>query len=476
MKFGDHYFLPFRLEALTPVHIGSGEDFSPLAYVIRQNRESGYEIKLLDTASWLAANYDNPEIAKALDAGDMAALRRLLNASDTAAYVLASIPVKSQALGRELERKRNSVDNRAEIMAFTRDPFTRAPYAPGSSLKGAMTTAVADWLDAKRKGKFQTLRETRMKRDYVNVMKEMFGSAQYHAMRNLALADVPLPPNSTSVRAAIGVNLKPGKTLSKTPCETLDPATSGSLAPYGNMRFKGATLVFPGGARISLQEFGVICTEFYKKRYFAELKKFYTLPHFSKTGKFLEPVSEKIKNCDGEKRILLRIGRYSHIECVTVSGEPPRMKRGCGTTRTLADSAAPFGWVILDFCSPEEYEKGRAELGSVASRAPKNAPSDDDQGERQKKEARAEALEAKLATMTPLEKNLWLLAQENATENLASELYKNLETYGEEKGKVAEALMTYWQRIGKWQGKSLSKRQKEKVAAVMAILDLGRES
>ena len=476
-------FVPFRLEALTPVHIGSGEDFSPLGYVIRQKNETGYEAWLIDTAAWLAANMENPEIAKALEAGDMLALRRLLNLGNPGAFVLGKIGVDNSGLGKELLRKRNSLENSAEIMSFTRNPFTHTPFVPASSIKGAITTALADFLNERRKARKEpSLREAAPK-EYRKIMEEMFGNIQRHAMRGLGLADIALPAGATSIRAATGVGLAPENTMPKTPCETLDPPQPELPGAFGNLRFKAADglLVFPDGARVSLKKLGEICTDFYRKRYKAEFEKFYKRPHLAATGKALEDVTRRIENCDGEREILLRIGRYSHIECVTVSGEPPRMPKGCGKTRTLANMELPFGWVILSFCSMDDYNRGLQELdiswkrelqeqAELEERRQKRLREEEERKRVEEEEARKRELA--LAAMSPEERSIWELGQATATENQASAVYGALSGYGEMKMKAAQALMEFWKRIDKWEGRQLSKKQKEKVAAVKKILGI----
>lgn len=473
-------FVPFRLEALTPVHIGSGEDFSPLGYVIRQQDVGKYELWLIDTQAWLAANLDNSKIMKALDEGDMQALRFLLGAGNPEAFLLAKIRIENPALGRDLWEKRNSLANKAEIMAFMRNPFTHMPFVPASSIKGAIVTALTDYLDEKRKGKKPALCEARNDREYRNVMEEMFGKIQNHAMRKFGLADIGLPPGSTSIRSATGVSLKPDRTLPKTPCETLDPTSWEETGAYGNMRFKApGKLAFCDGLQVSLQELGKICTNFYRRRYRSEFAKFYVKDHFADVGKYLDQVTKRVENCDGEQQILLRIGRYSHFECVTVSGAAPRLRKGCGTTRTLADLKMPFGWVILNFCSLADYNRGLAELDdawqqkinarTMQAEAWQKKRQEEELRKREEEEA-AKKREMELAAMSPQEKAIWELTQPEAIENQASEVYKKLDEFGELRNKAAEALMHFWQRNGKWEGKGLSKRQKEKVARIRQIL------
>lgn len=494
----DKSFIPFELEALTPIHIGSGEDFSPLGYVVREPAEGKYEAWLIDAAAWLADNADNADMGKALEAGDMAALRGLLNKRPHLEdYILARIAI-SRELGLELLRKRNSLDSRAEIMAFARNPFTHMPYVPGSSLKGAIRTALIDHLNERRKGGGNLL-QAATDGKYNEILKGMLGGIGDNALAALKIGDIALPPGATSIREAIGVGLGSDKTMPKTPCETLDPESVKVRRICGKMLLASSDgaprIAFPNDPSISAAEIWRLCNAFYKKRFNAEFDKFYTKPHLAVARKLLEPISSRIDGIDEDREMLLRLGRYSHIECVTISGARARKPKGCGNTRTLAGKTLPFGWVILRQCSRDAYlksietvdadirkdmaERAAASLrrrqksleAEARAREAEKAKKERELRLRKEEEAKKE-LELRLAALPPQERAIWELGQPGAAENQASEIYKNLDAFGDLKTKAAEALMRFWKDMGKWEGKQLTKKQKEKVARVRAILKI----
>ncbi|MBD5641603.1 MAG: hypothetical protein HDQ91_04210 [Desulfovibrio sp.] len=479
-------YVPFELEILTPVHIGSGADFSPLEYVIQETGQGRHEVWLIDTAAWLAASAEDPRVARALDAGDMASLRSLLNGcASLAAFVLGRVPIASASLARLLLQKRNTVDSKAEIMAFARNPFTHSPYIPASSLKGAISTALTDYLNNERRGAGKPgLRQAQSAGEYRKIMEDMYGRIGEHSMQGLRMADIALGPGMTSVREATGEDLEPPKRLEKTPCETLEPRASGKV--FGNLRLalcRGKPAVeLRYGEAVSAEKLGRICNDFYRKRFQAELEKFYGRQHLQAVGEALRPVAGRIAALAEESEILLRVGRYSHYECVTVSGAPePHPVKGPGLSRTLADHALPFGWIILRRCSLEKYQQGiaavdaalREDIGQRA-RIGREARERQEEAER-RAQAEAEAArkrEEELASLSPREREIWELEQPDAIENQASAIYAKLAEYGELMPRAAEALMRFWQRAGKWEGKQLTKKQKEKVAAVRAILKI----
>lgn len=497
--------VPFRLEALTPVHIGSGADFSPLEYVIRESRQGTFEVWLIDTTAWLASVAADDAVAAALDAGEMAKLRSLLNTSgNLASFLLGKIRVADYSTGEDLFGKRQRIENKAEIQSFCRNPFTHLPFIPASSLKGALSTPLIDYINAKR-GKGRDIR-SRDAREYGGILKEMFGEIGSHAMRDLKIADIALPPGVTSIRKATGVDLVPGKSLPKTPCEALDPAMTAKAPIYGRLRFaaingKGGISV-PNVGLIDAQKFREICNEFYVKRFKAEFEKFYTKPHFSGTATALKSVVDRISRLDPATETLLRVGRYSHIECVTVAGNPPPMKKGPGTSRTIADGGLPYGWIILKDCSLEDYEKGVQQVdaamqeqiaaneeiardGAMRQQAAleinrkkaEKAQEDARRWEEAKKLAkeREEAAgqqKRELDALEPWDRAIRLLSLSDASEDSALDAYVKLAEFGEHTKEVAQALMEFWQRKGKWRIKDVGKKQKERVQEVKKILGI----
>lgn len=486
--------LPFRLEILTPVFVGSGENISPLDYVIRPEG-ANYALHLVDGDGWLQNHCGDAAVRSALESGNMWRLRtRLADSPDALDYSLARIPINLQNIGKELSDRirRPQSNSKAEIQTWMRSPVSQCPILPGSSLKGAISTPLIDDLDI-RNGRI-------LRQDYDRALKFMFGQIPEHAMQALKVADIAIPPGKTRLVAAREIKRNPQnkKTTPKPPCEALPPAGKQDLPIYGSLRLdcrSGVPAVeLPDGTRYSRQELGQLCADFYGQRFKDEGKKFYTLPHLAAVRKQLDSVSKRVEGLDPDHDWLLRLGRYSHLECVTVTDNRPQHKKGHGTTRTLADGQLPFGWVILHFCDPEEYETGlRAVEQAIqahqqeleqrrATRMQKweqrlrqaeetRRQQAAEALQRKKKEEETQAREAALAALPPQEQKLARLGFPNATDDQAQALFRDLDTLEPElRQKAARALKDFWQKNGKWQGKTLSKKQRPKVAKIAAIL------
>lgn len=509
-------FVPFRLEALTPVFIGSGGDLSPLEYVIRQ--EGGEcALHLVDTASWLQAAQEMDDVRSALTSGDMQRLRRLMDERlDAALYSLARVPL-AETLATQLRAHITDPDSlsNAEIQPFPRSPVSSAAYVPGSSLKGAISTALIDSLDQGGK-----LREAP---SYNAEMREMLGSIATHSMQALKVSDVPVPPGSTRIVAAREVASDPDVRLTrKCPCEVLSPAGGARLSIYGRLLLSqtrpGVTgIVLPQDRGVlSLRRIAEICNAFYQKRFRDELARFYRQGALSSVGARLDPHLARVDALDPEKDLLLRVGHYSHVESVTVTANRPKAPKGYGTTRTLAGGVVPFGWVLLSFCPPEEYaegmakveaaiadaqrrrEEGRARREEQIRRAVEEQRKRAEAGrkerelaaelerqkreeqareiaraeeERRRKEREAAEREAALASLSPEERLIAEVSSPQGTKEQSMRLFALLDSLeGDLPVKAASALSDCWQRLGEWNKKQVSKKQWEKVLKVKQVL------
>lgn len=500
-------FLPFRLEVLTPILVGSGEDLSPLEYVIREE-SGGYALHLTDAAAWLLAERENSAVSAALNAGEMLTLRRLMtDRLDVNLYSLGRVPIQSSEVARTLQARITDPRSlsKAEVMSFVRNPVTRTAILPGSSLKGAISTPLIDHMDRlltrtggenlKRAMQFQGA-------GYQATLKKMFGDIGEHAMQALKVADIAVPPEGTSIWAAREMSLKPDKSgTPKPPCEALSPSCSGGLPLYGSLhldcRSSQPAIQLPGGAVFEWKRIVALCNDFYKDRFLAEWDRFYRLPHFKQARDALLPVRQRIEKLHPETDLLVRVGRYSHIECVTVRENAPQIKKGYGKTRTLADGVLPFGWAILHFCPYAEYVAGIAaveEAIAEARRQRKHARAEHEahharlleqqrqkaaaiaamreraDAEKRKHEEEAARLEAELAALSPQERAIVALARSGATEKESMDLFMQLDILDPGlQQKAAAALKAYWGSIGKWAGKQ-SDKQKKKIARVKEIL------
>lgn len=336
-----------KLHLLSPVHIGTGEELDPFSYVIRDNF-----LHFVDTGRWAAESKEALVLERTISTAGFAAVRYLISRNiDVTKYSLGRIEVRSKSL---LDTYRNCIErqdarNQVLVSPLPRGGADNRAYIPGSSLKGAVRTALANALVQAAGVRSE---DARGRPDY---NQKIFGGIQRDPMRHLKFRDIPLPPDATAVFEAREFALKPDK--KPTPkgffevalgeIVTGKPAfyeTTLALAPFGR-HGKTVDLAFLIGA----------LNAFYKPKFTEEREKYFARPHGQPVYKATASLARRIESMRTNEA-LLRLGHFSHVECVTLDGvrQPQtRVIRGrrlpWGTTRTLAEGLYPFGWVLLDF-------------------------------------------------------------------------------------------------------------------------------
>jgi hypothetical protein len=190
---------------------------------------------------------------------------------------------------------------------------------------------------------------------------------------------------------------------------------------------------------------------------------------------------------------LIRIGHFSHVECITLDGVREPKTRSVsgrpmpyGTTRTLANGLYPFGWAKLEFVDLESVprsengwpfsikdleEKAKIKAGAAAEAAKAAEVAKQVAREAEEKHLAEEKRKAELEAMSPEERDIVLINDPDINEHQVVEIYSRIDGFSEEnKIKAARALKQYWEANGKWRSKDCSKKQKVKVQKVAKIL------
>ncbi len=504
-----------RLEPLTPIHIGTGETMDPLSYIMKEEAGEPF-LYPVDVAAWVETQPDPAALAGLFATKSLPEIRaHLARALSPLADVYGGAPVR--VASREVHERyvqelaaRNSA-NQLLIDPALKNPLNGSLLIPGSSIKGAIRTAVIDWLDRHWQVDLRTAMDRDPRQGYGDVLEELLGKVSENAFRNLKVGDFPAALGESLIVTAKEVRKRynPNKQgTPKNPCEvSCSLSMSGQgYALYGKIalgahdalsRDAALTVAARGRKKTwTLPELMALCNEFYGKRYRDEYDGFYTLPHLAQSARALKPVDAVMAD-PGPDAMLLRLGHYSHVECMTVTNNQPqtrKLKDGTvmpfGTTRTLADGVHPFGWARLCLISAGEYAEAQARrekhdkaflahrthrrrtvLAERENEARQRAKRERAERERQEAEARREAA---LAAMGPEERLVAIVESGGASENQAVELYGKLDGLDEAlRLKAAMALRTFWEKAGKWEKKKCTAKQWDKVQKIRNILEDG---
>lgn len=396
--FLQHYTLTYT--PLSPIHIGTGDSYEPTNYVI--DNGTLYEF---DTGGALTAltETDRNELNRIVNARaseDMlkAVQRFFYERRDRLKpWSINTIPVLDgvaelygKRVGQTANRESGSsqVLNKLEIDRTARNPINRQPVLFGSSIKGAIRTALLDQINhgeraSERKGlhefqgrlfQYRDPERGRLVLEQDPLRLIQLGDAAWNAVQSLPTTQIYLAVNRKkspvldekgALRQAIGENLY----------QILEcvPAFYGN-GFIGQMTIQhvglDATKKLPAKSlRFSITDIATACNRFYLPQLTAERtllqERDYGDDNWLKqvTG-LLTIAQERIET---GKAFLLRIGRHSGAEAVTVSGARNgniKIMKGKGQQPEYADAPKtlwlaandpkqrtglfPFGWLLVE--------------------------------------------------------------------------------------------------------------------------------
>lgn len=385
-----------RLRAipLTPIHVGDGTELTPDVYKVEQKNERS-ALALFDPVRVLTdlGADERAEYVRRLNTGDLDLARRYVEERVTEAHVTNRMPL-SDASARALAQR----DGRAGRV----HPFVRSdgePFIPGSSIKGALRTALLDHFSKVDPSVAACVHEVPSVRGkHEALTRAAFGLRRDDTaddpLRFLSVGDVAIPPGSTRIDRAIVVKRGRGDALERNDMqmhyERLLAATDGNVpearwlevtitldaagmrdarraaCPPGRT-FDAATLHDAAGDF----SWGRWCAE--RKRFFAgeqdtisRMDRLLAGVRIAKTGKTLAEAGPR----EAPNYWLLRIGRFGHFESKSVDrlrqGYRPQDRQHSelepgaeGLSRTVVETSfkatngkegralVPFGWLLL---------------------------------------------------------------------------------------------------------------------------------
>ena len=465
---------------LSPVHVGSGEDVDPTGYVL--DADALYEF----SPSALAVVLDEADRSRLLGLVDgarderaLTGVRKFLFEQRTGLVAHASRAVRAAPGVRELYEQRigtvaqteTRAINKLEIERVFSHPDTRAPILPGSSLKGAIRTAL---LDRENDG-----RDLEQGEDSRKLQQRLFsyGGFETDPMRLVHVEDAM----SSGGRATddliadtvivFAVNRKKRKITNEAGREVRSQAEQKGL--YQTLEVVPALRwrAFRGGLRLhapstdlrdhqripraylrwTAADIAGACNCFYRRNFAREMEALRERGllderwHGAMRRLMTEGLGELL---DSNRAFLLRVGRHSGAESVTVDGvrniriktpkdQDDRFEEEA-TTWWLASSRIdastgllPFGWVLVEmtesdgdpaprpgiaelldsFHAESGERKWRAEVMQRRATLRQEQETQavkriDDERRRREQEAEEREREAKRATMTDEEREL----------------------------------------------------------------------
>lgn len=330
-----------RCEILSPLHIGTGHELTPLDYLIREGRlhKVSFEryVLAMDDA-------ERGRFERLIEEGNLVTIRRHVSENmkrEDATYSV-EVSARVQALYKS---KVGDVQNQLLIAPFVRTGEASRPLLPGSSVKGAIRTAVINDF-AKTSG---LPKPKGSKEEYAFESQVLdYRDGKNDPFRAIKLSDVSLKHDSTIVREVQNMSKSRDGALEANDiqmiCETTHSGVSGKEVTFDTQISLDdaliATRIF--SKTFTLEQIITACREFYRDKMEKEHQKFYKNSGVSQWSQRLLDVPLD------DRSFLLRLGRFSGAESVTLDNyrnpKPPGDK-GWGSSRNLAEGLYPMGWI-----------------------------------------------------------------------------------------------------------------------------------
>jgi CRISPR-associated protein Csm5 len=147
-----------ELTTITPIHIGTGEDYVPVDYVIKGNAEGKYFFHFINRDKFIdyimkKGKYE--EFLRISNENDFMKINKFIYDNFNEELTDWKMPVSKNVFSiynDNINGKVKKIEtNRLEIRSFIYDAFKKNIYIPGSSIKGSIRTAVLNFKIKNRK-------------------------------------------------------------------------------------------------------------------------------------------------------------------------------------------------------------------------------------------------------------------------------------------------------------------------------------
>ncbi|MBV5310882.1 RAMP superfamily CRISPR-associated protein [Chromatium okenii] len=399
MNHGFLHTWHLAITPLAPVHIGTGDDYEPTQYVIDGERLFSFSPETALRALPEAARAD---LLKILAGAPSVALikqvqgffyrhrERLIPEAEHVIPVLPSIAAEyAGRVGQTAQREQNGreIINQLRIARTYGDPATRRPIIPGSSLKGAIRTALLDQLNAGA----SLLPEERNRpspQGNLALQQRLFhyrpNAFDHDPMRLVQLGDAadqrPAATIGTEIRYAVNRKrhpvLKDGRELAAM-AENLRQVLE-CVPPLRPRAFLGSLTFYDPGAlsspklpdprlRWSFADLADACNAFYRPILNRERQELRQRGYLD--GDWLTTVEQILASrqadLDANRAFLLRVGHHSGAESVTLNGvRDIKINMGKGNAPVYLPASKtvwlaardiqerrnllPFGWLLVE--------------------------------------------------------------------------------------------------------------------------------
>jgi len=337
-----------KCKILSPIHIGTGSEIEPFDYIIKENKF--YKISLEN----FLLNLDHRDKEKfnlLVSKNNVNEIRKFIIENwDAEKYAVDFFCDVSPEVNKVYQENINHIENQLLINPFIRSKVNNLPYIPGSTIKGAIRTAIISEL-AKKKNDIKNIRN--IEAEVLNCQNDKgFLDPKKDPFRAIKISDGFLTINSTVILKIVNVSKDKFGKLISLKIQMLNEVTYSYISGK-NIEFE-AELIIDNNLQqthflktiINIESIKKCCNSFYQSKMADEDKNFY-----QRTS--LEKISHGLCLQEFENNsFLVRIGRFSGVENVTLDKyRDPNVPEGksWGKTKNICEMKYPLGWLKITF-------------------------------------------------------------------------------------------------------------------------------
>ncbi|OJF75913.1 MAG: type III-A CRISPR-associated RAMP protein Csm5 [Treponema sp. CETP13] len=375
-----------NIKPLTGIHIGSGETVTPLDYTVKTMEFSEGKKQLYFKFSSdkilhrIIEEGNKQKISQFEEISNSENIKRLQTFFQHECKIPADMEYLSDVTKTFLDRYRHNInkdplDNAAAVLQMYRPTGKKAPVIPGSSIKGAIRTALLDFYlnPQKDDSKLKSYRKSKDLEAYLLKYDDGLGKSDMKKdpLRCISIADCTIPAKGTQL---VGCLKNISRNLAEDTCNELDKLQITAeiiRGVYIDGKSESQTQLLLDtdlqnpelrqiNQKISAKDIVSACNYFYWDTFTDEFERFYRdetehTKYCEQLYKDLETINKK-----NDTQFIIRLGRWSQVEFMTYSygfALPKTKNNKYGGTRTVFDyngNYVPMGWCV---CSLEEINE-----------------------------------------------------------------------------------------------------------------------
>ncbi len=342
-----------ELEVVTAVHVGTGEEYNPTEYLIREGHLLRFSVeRVLRRLN----KVERETFLQLSDGNSLTDVLKFLHAHVQEDDVRYRLPVSSR-ITEQYRKNLGNPRNQLLIGEMYREMTTQRPVIPGSTLKGAIRTALVNHF-AEGKRSVHNLR-------YPEPELLGYWDAKGDPFRAIKVTDCSIEGERTE-RVSGFVNYKEHRRRGNdfVSIQMFKEHLIGHLLggdAHGNFELtiddglqrwrRPLEKWEPLPIQFTLADIVQSCNEFYLANFLEEYRRFYEnspYPELRENGRRVLRELNRIR--PEQNQCVVRLGRFSQVENVTLNRlRRPWNKRRYGQTRTLQEELFPSGLVRLRF-------------------------------------------------------------------------------------------------------------------------------